>query len=218
MKTVNLYTKQPINSIYELELTDSITNNEIYIRLHMKDISDSFLEKYSLFTKMAEKIIPHPKHIKYPIWCSVSKSNCLKPTDNEVVYCLEVPIDEVIYFDSLKWNYVLNNIYIPKDYNDKINFLKKLNEIDLKNSYTLFSEKNGGLYPKLENEIKRSWKRIFKIDDWNEFTVQANLWQIKKEWVKYIIKPGENFHEITKDMKNTFPPKFRKIYYSKRFD
>ncbi len=29
----------------------------------------------------------------------------------------------------------------------------------------------------------------------------------KKEWVKHIVRPGGDFFEITKDMKDTFPPK-----------
>lgn len=78
----------------------------------MRDISDFFLEKYSTFTTMASKFVPCPNDIKFLLWCSVSKNNCLKPIENEVVYCLEVPIDKVVYFDGLKWDYVLNNLCI----------------------------------------------------------------------------------------------------------
>ncbi|WP_253730197.1 DUF3841 domain-containing protein [Treponema sp. OMZ 790] len=36
-----------------------------------------------------------------------------------------------------------------------------------------------------------SWTRIFDIDEWNIFKVQANIWQIKKEWIKTIVNIGE---------------------------
>ena len=46
-----------------------------------------------------------------------------------------------------------------------------------------------------ERKIKDSWERVFDIDNWNVRQVQANLWEIKKEWVKRILKPGEPMPE-----------------------
>ncbi|PIE76988.1 MAG: hypothetical protein CSA13_01760 [Clostridiales bacterium] len=62
------------------------------------------------------------------------------------------------------------------------------------------------MFPEIDSQIIASWQRIFEIDDWNEFKVQANLWHIKKEWVVHIVKPGEDFFEVASDMKDTFPP------------
>ena len=42
-----------------------------------------------------------------------------------------------------------------------------------------------------EKRVRDSWLRVFDIDDWNVFDVQANIWHIKKEWVKQVIRPGE---------------------------
>ena len=47
------------------------------------------------------------------------------------------------------------------------------------------------MYPDEVKRIKDSWSRVFDIERWNVFDVQANIWHIKKEWVKCIIKPGE---------------------------
>lgn len=33
-----------------------------------------------------------------------------------------------------------------------------------------------------------SWKRIFQIDRWNIFIVQANIWEIKEEQIKEIYR------------------------------
>ena len=38
----------------------------------------------------------------------------MRAIEKSVVYCLEVPSDQVIYFSSIKWDYVLNNLYIGK--------------------------------------------------------------------------------------------------------
>lgn len=188
---VILYTRQHENSLYELKNKGRITNKEIYVRLHMLDIAPYFMEKYRLFVKMAEKIVPRPEGSDYPIWCSISKRNCLRPIEKEVVYEIEVPKSEVIYFDGGKWDYVLNNIYIPKDEEDRVNYHKEIEVLGVNDEYNFIDGKYKGMYPEIEEKIRNSWDRIFQIDNWSDFVVQANIWHIKKDWVLRIIKPGE---------------------------
>ncbi len=206
MDTVNLYTRQHGNSLYELNNKGEIRNKEIYVRLHMRDIFDFFDEKYKIFVDLANKIIPKPDNVSYPIWCSVSKKSCLKPIDNEIVYCLEVPKSEVIYFDGTKWDYVLNNLYIPKNEEDRKAYEQEVKALSVSDAYHFIDGKYKGLFPEMEKKIRDSWQRIFEIEEWNEFSVQANLWHIKKEWVKHMVRDGEDFFDITKDMEDTFPP------------
>lgn len=206
MDYINLYTRQHENSLHELEQKGRITNKEIYIKLHMGDISDFFLEKYSHFTNLAEKIVARPPDVAYPIWCSVSKENCLKPIEKELVYALRVPRDQILYFDGTKWDFVLNNLYLPSDIDDEKRYLKELNKNGINNSFELLLDKNKKLYQLFEDEITSSWQRIFDIDDWNPFAVQANLWEIKKEWVMHILRPGDDIFELT-DMEESFPPR-----------
>lgn len=188
---VILYTRQHENSLYELRNKGRITNKEIYVRLHMLDIAPYFMEKYRLFVEMAEKIVPRPEGSDYPIWCSISKRNCLRPIEKEVVYEIEVPKSEVIYFDGGKWDYVLNNIYIPKDEEDRVNYQKEIYALGVNDEYNFIDGKYKGMYPEIEEKIRNSWDRIFQIDNWSDFVVQANIWHIKKDWVLRIIKPGE---------------------------
>lgn len=205
MDYIHLYTRQHEHSIYELQQKGRITNKEIYIKLHMMDIAPFFLEKYTLFTQMAQKRVPRPADVHFPIWCSVSKENCLRPIEKELVYALRVPRSEVIYFDGGKWDYVLNNLYLPRDKEDERAYKEDLMAYGVANSYELLLDKNKAVYAHFENRIQQSWERIFDIDDWNPFAVQANLWQIKEEWVKHVLRPGEDIFEL-KDMEETFPP------------
>ena len=188
---VTLYTRQHENSLYELKKKGIITNKEIYVRMHMRDISDFFLEKYRLFVKMAEKIVPRDESTEYPIWCTVSKKYCLRPIDKEVVYELEVPKEEIIYFDGAKRDLVLNNLYIPIDKEDGENFSKEIAKLGVTDSFSFIDGKYKGMYPEIEKKIRESWQRIFIIDQFSEISIQANLWKIKGEWVKRIIRPGE---------------------------
>lgn len=200
MKIVNLYTRQHENSLYELERKGYMSNKELYVRLHMGDVAEWFLAKYNHFVKLAEKRIPRPSKIEYPIWCSISQKNCLKPIEKSLVYCLQVPENEVIYFSGGKWDLVLNNLYIPLDKKDAERFEEQIHALGLEDGFQIIEGKYKGLYPNIESEIIHSWERIFNIDEWNIFDVQANLWQIKQEWVRHIIHPGEDLFEIAADM------------------
>lgn len=204
MEYVNLYTRQHENSLYELKNKGIIQNKRLYVSLHMRDISDFFLEKYDYFVKMASKRVTKPNDISYPIWCSVSKMNCLKPIEKEIVYAVTVPKDEVIYFDGAKWDLVLNNQYVPLDENDAKRFEKELVKRRIDNSFNIFDRKYDEMFDNLREEIVNSWERIFEITDRSEFVVQANLWQIKEEWIKHIVYPGDDFFEIVGDMEETW--------------
>lgn len=65
----------------------------------------------------------------------------LRPTLNEIVYVLEVDKSEVVYFDGMKWDYVLNHHYVPKDEKDAEEYLKDLERKGFKNSYSFINEK-----------------------------------------------------------------------------
>ena len=114
-KTVKLYTRQNDKTLYQLKRDGRIINQRVYVEMHFGDIAPLFMESYDWFTREAAKRVPKPEDVHAPIWCSISVENCLKPIEGTVVYELEVPEEEVIYFDEAKWDYVLNRIYLPKD-------------------------------------------------------------------------------------------------------
>ncbi len=194
-KTVRLYTRQNDKTLYQLERDGRLINQRVYVELHFGDIAPLFMESYDWFTKEAAKRVPKPDDVKAPLWCSISAENCLKPIPGTVVYVLEVPEDQVIYFDDVKWDYVLNRIYLPKDKEDEQAYRKHLEEMGITNRFSFFDGPYKGMYPEEEARIKESWKRIFEIDDWTIFNVCGNLWEIKKAWVKQIVHPGEKIQE-----------------------
>lgn len=195
MKTVEIFTRQHEHSIYELLNKGRITNKEYYVRLHMGPDADYFTERYGTFVKMAEKYVERPLGIEYPIWGSTTKENCLKPTERELVYCLEVPQDQVIYFDGLKWDYVLNYLYVPLNEEDQKRFQQKLDQVGIDTEFFILLGKYKNMFPEIEQEIRDSWERIFIIDDWKSPWIQANLWGIEENWVKRIVHPGEDIFE-----------------------
>lgn len=191
-RTVRLYTRQNDKTLSQLEREGRIINRREYVRMHFGDVADLFLESYDWFTEEASKRLPKPEDVHAPIWCSISTENCLKPIPETVVYVLDVPEDMVIYFDDVKWDYVLNRIYLPKDEKDEAAYKKHLKDLGVENRFEILSGKYKGMFPDEEDRIRESWKRAFEIDEWTVFNVCGNIWEIKKEWVKKIVHPGES--------------------------
>ncbi|MBQ5740060.1 MAG: DUF3841 domain-containing protein, partial [Oscillospiraceae bacterium] len=61
----------------------------------------------------------------------------------------------------------------------------------IKSGFEILSGRYRGQFPQEEARIRESWKRVFEIDNWTIFNVCGNIWEIKKEWVKQIVRPGE---------------------------
>lgn len=190
-KTVKLYTRQNDKTLYQLERAGRIINQRVYVELHFGDIAPLFMESYDWFTKEAAKRVEKPADVQAPIWCSISRENCLKPIEGTVVYILEVPEEKIIYFDEGKWDYVLNRIYLPKDEADRQEYKQHLKDIGVVNGFEFFQGRYAGKYPQETQRIRESWKRVFEIDNWTIFNVCGNIWEIRQEWVKQIVHPGQ---------------------------
>lgn len=190
--TVRLYSRQNDKILKMLENKHRIINNPLYVRLHLGPDADLFLDAYYWFTEEASKLCPKPEDVKAPIWCSISESYCMRPIPGTVVYVLEVPTDQVIYFDNLRWDYVLNRIYIPQDEADQAAYDKHIKDLGLSSPWDFFN-KYPGLYPAEEDKIRQSWLRCFEVDinKLSPYQHSGNLWEIREEWVKKIVYPGQ---------------------------
>ena len=189
--TVRLYTRQNDKTLTQLERDGRIINQRAYVRMHFGDMAQHYLDSYDWFTAEAAKRVPKPDDVTASIWCSISAQNCLKPINGTVVDVLDVPKDQVIYFDEAKWDYVLNRIYIPADEDDRAAYKKHLNALGVQNGFEFFQGRYKGMYPREEERIRESWKRVFDIDNWTIFNVCGNIWEIRREGVQQIVRPGE---------------------------
>ena len=188
-KTVTLYTRQNDKTLAQLARDGRIINNRTYVRLHFGDMAEHYLQSYDWFTAEAAKRVKKPDDVHASIWCSISAENCLKPIEGTVVYVLEVPESEIIYFDEGKWDYVLNRIYLPADEADRAAYDAHLRALGIPSRFDVMRYR--AMYPQEEQKIIESWQRVFTIDKWTIFNVCGNIWEIKQEWVKKIVRPGE---------------------------
>ena len=86
---------------------------------------------------------------------------------------------------------MLNLHYVPENEADLAAYEEDIKQKGFKNSYEFINGRYSRMFSDEEKRVRDSWLRVFDIDDWNIFDVQANIWHIKKEWVKQVIRPGE---------------------------
>lgn len=187
-----LFTSQDARSLEIIEKEGRFINKREYIESHMEDISPLILSCYDWFVKEAQKRVNKPDDVNYQIWCSVSARNCMRPYEGEVAYVLEVPNDKIMYFEGSKWDYVLNLHYVPNDDEDLKRYQTDIRSKGFNNSFEFLQGRYARMYPMEEKKIRDSWIRVFDVKEWNIFSVQANIWEIRKEWIKCIIRPGES--------------------------
>lgn len=191
METVKLYTRQNEKTLHQLERDGRIINNRIYVQLHFGNMAQHYMESYDWFTAEAAKRVPKPDDVQASIWCSIDVRHCLRPIPETVVYALEVPKNQVIYFDEDKWDYVLNRMYLPKDEADQIAYQKHIEQLGAKEGNDFFQGRFKMYYPEERQKIIDSWQRVFEIENFTIYNVCGNIWEIKKEWIRQIAHPGE---------------------------
>lgn len=184
---VTLFTRQDIKSLEDIKVSGVHRIKRKYIEEQFDDIAEYYIYLYKWFVDKASKKVPKLEDVEFPIWCAISKENMLRPIENTVVYMLEVDKSEVIYFDGQKWDLVLNHLYIPKDAEDRKLYIKEIEEKGLDNTFSFIDGKYSHFYPLEKKRVMDSWMRIFEIENWNIFNVQANIWEIREDMIKEII-------------------------------
>lgn len=184
---VTLFTRQDIKSLEDIKVFGVHRIKRKYIEEQFDDIAEYYIYLYKWFVDKASKKVPKPEDVEFPIWCAISKENMLRPIENTVVYILEVDESEVIYFDGQKWDLVLNHLYIPKDERDRELYIKEIEEKGLDNTFSFVDGKYSHFYPLEKKRVMDSWMRIFEIENWNVFNVQANIWEIREDMIKEIL-------------------------------
>ena len=187
MNKITLWTRQDKRSVYDLENNGVIRITKEHLEEKFDVIAEHIIYLYKWFVNEAEKRVPKPEGAEFPIWWSISEEYILRPTLNEIVYVLEVNKSEIIYFDGMKWDYVLNHHYIPKDEQDAEEYTKDIQSKGFKNSYSFIDKKTAHFYPEERKRVMDSWARVFEIDKWDIFRIQANIWEIRPEMIKDIL-------------------------------
>jgi hypothetical protein len=181
-----LYSSQSEVVINALGREGICFSKQEYVVKKYEESAPIFVAAYSWFAKEAEKYLPKPVGAEYPYWAFMDLYSIEKSTDSRILQ-LRVPVDEEVFFDMYDWNKILRLQYVGETKVDEVHFRKMLADYGVRReSDIVFTD----FYPDLKRQVQDSWKRLFrhhqaiKAGNTNGAeSVQAGLWQIKKEWL-----------------------------------
>ena len=99
---------------------------------------------------------------------------------------LEVPKDEIVFFDMQDWNKVVQLKYIGETEGEESAFQQELKARGLLPADVMLTN----FYPELKQMTLDSWQRLFRHQEALKrgeaapiHSLQAGLWCIRREWV-----------------------------------
>ena len=188
MSKIKLWTTQDERTLKEIEAKGVYRASISSIIAKYDTCSDVFLNVYKWFSRTAGSVVPKPEGAEYPVWAALEKELSFNLIEGQVRFELEVETENVIVFDSGKWDYILNYWYIPENNNDKEEYEKKLNSYGIKNKSIICMT---NFYPVLKREVENSWQRLYDPNIRISGIDQATLWEIRAEWIKNVAFPEQ---------------------------
>lgn len=191
-ESIRLFTRQNEKTLLMLEKEDRIINRRLYVQLHFGDMAPHYMQCYDWFSQQAALRVPRPVGVSLPIWCALKPDTCLTPLPGTVVYILDVPREQVVFYDDGKWDYVLNHRYLPASAQDEQAYIQRLQTLGLNSSYEFFEGRYAGKFPDEIRRITDSWQRVFDVPDLSADSVCGNIWEIRRESLAAIVRPGQD--------------------------
>lgn len=136
-----------------------------------------FKEAYGFFKQRAGLLVKPPEGAESPIWLFFDRSWVYLSRDSYLLE-LSIPRERAVLFDRDKWQKVLNLSYVGKDREDEARFEQKMNQTGVSAYWEVFQSP---FYPYLKSEIRKSWERIFDIDNTEQTNLGAAVWQLRQE-------------------------------------
>lgn len=184
--TVMLYSSQSEVVVSILERDGICFSKQQYVVKKYEESAPIFVAAYSWFAMEAEKYLPKPEGAEYPYWAFRDLYSIEQSTNGRILQ-LCIPADEAIFFDMYDWNKILCLQYIGETKADEARFSQMLADYGIRNESDVILT---NFYPDMKRQVQDSWKRLFrhheKIKSGNTDgvgSVQAGLWQLKKEWI-----------------------------------
>jgi hypothetical protein len=173
------YTAQSDIVLEKLKAKDCIYVKKEYInKKYGDDLSKNVLIAYDWFVKSFKEKVNQPEEAEYPFWLFEDPRYAKTNGDANLVE-LSIPEDEIVTFDNHKWERVLNLNYVGKSKAEEKAFDQDLKKYGLQTGLDVF---NSPLHIGLKNKIKKSFERIFELDE--NSVVRGATWCLKKEWIQ----------------------------------
>lgn len=182
MDKVTVWTRQSEKLLQDLETNGRYIAKKNYIQEKMDTHANLYLDIYNWYAQKAQKFIPKPEDVLYPIWVSVTESSKLGATEGNVFLELEVSKKDLMVINEEKWGHIVNYMYIPKDEQDDAEHEALLAKYQTHDTAAYLSP----FYPAIKAKIIKSWERLFEDEPVIRHGMTGTLWEIRKEWIKHI--------------------------------
>ena len=186
MDTVRLLSPQAQIVWDVVERDGTAFSRRAYVKKKYEECAQIFLSAYDAYVREAEKYVPKPEGAEYPYWAFASARE-LDASAGGRVMVLDVPLDEVVFFDRFEWYTVLRLDYLAAAPEEDEKFRRNLKMRGVKEVSDVVLTP---YYPDLKRQVIGSWKNLFRFheairsgDTSVVRAVQAGLWRIKKEWL-----------------------------------
>lgn len=181
-----LYSPQAEAVVNAIERDGVCFSKRQYVVKKYEESAPIFVAAYSSFVMEAQKYVPKPEGAEYPYWAFKDLHNVELHADTKLL-TMNVPVEEIIFFDMFDWNKILRLQYMGETEEDEAEFKQMLDSRGIRKESDIILT---SFYPDLKRKVQDSWKRLFRHHEdikqgniENVRSVQAGLWQIKKEWI-----------------------------------
>lgn len=174
---VELWTSQRI-PVCDILLREGVCRvKRDYVAEKYRGAGPSFREAYGFFAEEAAKrLAPAPGEAS-PYWL-YGTPELAGNYAGSFLLRLSIPRSQCVFFDSRKWNRVLNLDFLG-DEAACAAFSRKLEEQGLSCGAEAFLKP---YYPQLRQEIRQSWKALFSDESIPLAYLQAASWRLEREW------------------------------------
>ena len=152
-----------------------------YLRKKYQESSWIFETAYNFMIRKAQKVLPKPEEAESMIWMFREPKWAASGAGGYRI-CLEVPKDQIVFFDLRNWQKMLGLSLIGTPAEENA-FEKEMERMGISHSSDVFVN---SFYPMQKRKIMQSWEKILDIEGVEEEYIQGATWMIRKEWIKGI--------------------------------
>ena len=105
-QTITLFSSQADPVLHAIEKDGVCYSKAAYVRRKYGESSPIFLTAYDWYVRHAEALVPKPEHAEFPYWAFTDTYNVDTSAGGNIL-TLEVPIEEVVFFQVKDWNKIL---------------------------------------------------------------------------------------------------------------
>lgn len=182
--TVKLYSAQTRPVLDVIRREGVCWSRTAYVRAKYGESAPVFLTAYTWFTQHMPAYVPKPAEAEFPYWAFMDLYSV--EASGADVLTLEVPAEEAVFFDAADWTRIMQLNPLTDGPAEDAAFRDELRRRGLTPSDVMLT----AFYPELKAAVLASWERLFRHheairagDRSGVGSVQAGLWQIRREWI-----------------------------------